>query len=1000
MCLNFITGDFFCDDPWLRLPWVWEPDNPDAFLDYLLDPFSLGTCELAWTPIAEPDCDVFVAGALLCDAKAQPEPEPLFGMADIHAHPFSNLAFGGALLWGSPFDERGINAALAWGDVSWDFSTVTGNLLLPLSLPTPQTPNGTLVHDAPLALLMSELNGEGGVHSPKGPPDFENWPNWDTTMHQQQYYKWMQRAYKGGLRLMVIQAVNNEVSCRLSHSIRPDFGCGDMPAVDRQIRAAEEMEAFIDEEYGGAGLGWFKIVYTPQEARDAIRNGKMAVVLGMEVDSLFECKQGTDCSETYIRTQLEHYYNEGIRHVFPVHLINNAFGGAAIYYWLWPWSNLLTTGLPMILEPCGNLPAESEQKYDYMPVPGVEMGHESSWLEDFAEVLETWTGIPIWPVLETIGVTAYCNSRGLTAKGHFLIDEMMDQKFIIDVDHMSRKTLNTVLSKAEGKDYPVVSGHSWLFDKPITEHGVEGFRTEGHRTRNEIERIRDLGGIIAPLAPRKEGSSSHEYVEMYNYLLPIMQASTPLGPDNPGIAFGNDWGAMYFQVAPRCPEKDDGSLDCERTCTDPYDPSTCTGTGFKQSPLLEYPFTIDGVEGEFYPQETGILTDPETDTQIPHRFDFNTDGMAHIGLLPDFMADLKQVDPDIDLDPLFRSAETYILMWEKIENEDRDGDGILAIHDNCPYVANPDQANCDGDDLGDMCDPDFPCNEPPVASCKNVTVSANNQCQATANVNNGSSDPDGDAITLVQLPAGPYELGATNVTLTVTDPGSLSDSCTSIVTVVDTTKPVLTIPADVTVEQATADGTIVPLSASATDICDADVEITDNRLAIYPLGTTTVTFTATDDAGNSTTRSMTVTVVDTTAPTLSVTPSVASLWPPNHKYVTVSIGVAVSDICDADIAAKVQLVSVTSDEPEDVAGKKNKQGGGDGNTLNDIVIVDNNTVELRAERGRKGDGRVYTVNYRVTDTSGNTTTASTTVTVRGKPGQPALDSGVEYMVTP
>ena len=36
--------------------------------------------------------------------------------------------------------------------------------------------------------------------------------------------------------------------------------------------------------------------------------------------------------------------------------------------------------------------------------------------------------------------------------------------------------------------------------------------------------------------------------------------------------------------------------------------------------------------------------------------------------------------------------------------QDIDGDGLEAQHDNCPYIYNPDQANCDGDGKGDACD--------------------------------------------------------------------------------------------------------------------------------------------------------------------------------------------------------------------------------------------------------------------------------------------------------
>lgn len=86
----------------------------------------------------------------------------------------------------------------------------------------------------------------------------------------------------------------------------------------------------------------------------------------------------------------------------------------------------------------------------------------------------------------------------------------------------------------------------------------------------------------------------------------------------------------------------------------------------------------------------------------------------------------------------------------------------------------------------------IPPNRPPVAQCRNVTISANGSCQASTSVNNGSYDPDGDPITLMQIPAGPYGLGTTGVTLTATDSDGASASCSATVTVVDTMPPTIT----------------------------------------------------------------------------------------------------------------------------------------------------------------------------------------------------------------
>ena len=62
-------------------------------------------------------------------------------------------------------------------------------------------------------------------------------------------------------------------------------------------------------------------------------------------------------------------------------------------------------------------------------------------------------------------------------------------------------------------------------------------------------------------------------------------------------------------------------------------------------------------------------------------------------------------------------------------------------------------------------------------------------CRARASINDGSYDPDGDPITLRQAPPRPYSVGATNVTLTVTDSHGATDQAMGSVTVVDATAP-------------------------------------------------------------------------------------------------------------------------------------------------------------------------------------------------------------------
>jgi len=164
-------------------------------------------------------------------------------------------------------------------------------------------------------------------------------------------------------------------------------------------------------------------------------------------------------------------------------------------------------------------------------------------------------------------------------------------------------------------------------------------------------------------------------------------------------------------------------------------------------------------------------------------------------------------------------------------------------------------------------------------------------------------------------------------------------------------------------------GAALQTNSAPAGITNAISEVTLS--GSFPLGTNAVTLTATDSAGNITTCSSSLVVVDTTPPViLSVDTAPRSLWPPNHKLIKVAVSLVATDACST---VTWKIASVTSNQPE--------TGPGSGKTKPDWQIVNNHKLKLRAERSGKDGERIYTINLVASDTSSNQANASITVNV-------------------
>ena len=154
---------------------------------------------------------------------------------------------------------------------------------------------------------------------------------------------------------------------------------------------------------------------------------------------------------------------------------------------------------------------------------------------------------------------------------------------------------------------------------------------------------------------------------------------------------------------------------------------------------------------------------------------------------------------------------------------------------------------------------------------------------------------------------GAYSLGTTIVTWTATDANGNVVIGTQTITVVDTTKPILDVPADINVEATDIKTPVNIGQATGSDIFPITITSDAPADGKYSLGTTVVTWTATDANGNKITGAQTITVVDSTQPVLDVPADI------NVEATAIKTPVNIGQATGSDIFP----VTITSDAPAD-----------------------------------------------------------------------------------
>ena len=195
---------------------------------------------------------------------------------------------------------------------------------------------------------------------------------------------------------------------------------------------------------------------------------------------------------------------------------------------------------------------------------------------------------------------------------------------------------------------------------------------------------------------------------------------------------------------------------------------------------------------------------------------------------------------------------------------------------------------------------------PVVTAPANATVEATSAAGAIYTFTASAADAfDGPvAATCAPASGSTFPLGATTVNCTAADAHGNHGAASFTVTVTDTTGAVVTVPPNATVEATSAAGAIFTFTSSAADVLDGTFATTCTPASgsTFPLGTSTVTCSATDAHGNHSAASFTVAVTETTGPAVTV-PANTTVEATSAAGATYSYTASATDILDGSVVA-------------------------------------------------------------------------------------------------
>jgi len=415
------------------------------------------------------------------------------GLIDAHMHQMAFEFLGGRAHCGRPWHRYGAPYAL-------------------VDCPDHQ-PNGA---GAILENTVSYGNPVG-THDTHGWPTFKGWPHHASLTHEQSYYKWLERAWRGGERIFVNLLVENKVLCEL-YPLKKN-SCNEMQSARLQARRMHELQNYIDAQNGGPGKGWYRIVKSPEQARRVANEGKLAVVMGMETSEPFNCGRRNGrptCTRQEIDRQLDSFYRLGVRQLEIVNKFDNGFTGVAgddgATGGFTNSGNFLETGSFWDYGSC------SDPRYHDHDATAAHYHNDDALIANgLAKLAPAGPHPPVYPPPPN------CNRLRLSSLGRYVVARVMAKGMIFDPDHMGVYARQDALGVVERHRYPgIISSHSWS-------------------TEDALPRIYALGGMVTPYA-----GDSKEFVAKWRRIRGMFR-----GPYYFGFGYGADMNGFGSQGGPR-----------------------------------------------------------------------------------------------------------------------------------------------------------------------------------------------------------------------------------------------------------------------------------------------------------------------------------------------------------------------------------------------------------------------------------------------------------------